>query len=144
MSLLRLARSPAPWIAADSSAQKAAAALAKQKVAALVVMDDARMVGLLTERDLVRGVVGAGLDPKTTKVADVMERKVETVRSDATPDQAFAAMAAKHLRHIVVVDRRERPMGLISFRQVAQARLASAAEELSTLEQFVTADAPGG
>jgi CBS domain-containing protein len=144
MSLLRLAQAPAPSVGVADTARQAAAAMRKHRVGALLVLDGRVPAGLLTERDLVRKLVAEGLDPKTTTVSALMSSDIASVPADATPETALALMSAKHVRHLVVVDKRRRPVGLLSHRHVAQARLASTAEELTTLEQFVTADGPGG
>jgi CBS domain-containing protein len=144
MSLTALAKKPPPSIAVGTSVQKSVAAFHKARCGALLVMDGARLVGILSERDLVHRVVGEGRDPRKTLVEEVMTSHVDTVPTDANAEEAFALMTERRIRHLAVVSPRGRPVGLLSLRDVAQARLASAAEQLSTLEQFVTADGPGG
>jgi CBS domain-containing protein len=144
MPIIDLARRPAPSVEVGLSVQKAVAAFRHARAGALLVMDGAKLVGILSERDLVHRVVGEGRDPRTTRVEEVMTPHVDTVTPDASPEEAFALMTQRRIRHLAVVTARGRAVGMLSLRDVAQARLASAAEQLSTLEQFVTADGPGG
>ena len=102
MSLLTLAQRPAPGVNADVSVQKSVAAFRKARSSALLVLNQrGKMVGIVSERDLVRRVVGKGLDPRTTKVADVMTPRVDTVGANATPEEAFVSMSERHIRHLV-------------------------------------------
>lgn len=58
-------------------------------------------------------------------------------RRDASIDQAYDLMSARHIRHLVVTDRKSRPIGLLSQRAVAQAEIEAAASRLTKLPSFV-------
>ena len=134
MNVLDLAQSPPPTIDVEATAQKAARVFRKSKSGAALVTSRGKLVGILSERDIVLRVVGKGLDPHRVKVGRVMSRPVEWVGPDATAEGAFDLMAANHVRHLAVVDAKSRPVGLLSLRRVAEARIESAAEQLRTLE----------
>jgi CBS domain-containing protein len=142
-SILRHAESPAPSVAAGAGVRKAVEVLRRAQSGALVVLDRGKLVGVLSERDLVMRVLGEGRDPETTRVSEVMTAPVEEVTSDATLDGVLRVMGARHIRHVVVVDARRRPLGLLSMRNVARARIDQAFEELRTLEEFAN-DSLGG
>ena len=78
-----------------------------------------RLVGIVTDRDLALKVVAEGRDPQTTKVEEVMTRKVITCRADDDVENAMKAMAQYQLRRIPVVDKDGRLVGIISQADVA-------------------------
>lgn len=134
MKILELAQSPPPTVDADATAQKAARVFRKSRSGAVLVLSRGKLVGILSERDLVLRVVGKGLDPHRVKVSKIMTRPIEWVAPDATPEAAFDLMAVSHIRHLAIVDSKARPVGLLSMRRVAEARIESAADQLRTLE----------
>jgi len=144
MNMIELAQSPAPSVAADATASSAAIAMKDARAGALVVLDDGKLAGVLSERDLVRRVVGEGRDPKTTKVREVMTKDVVAIAADSDLKSAFELMATRQVRHLVVADAEGRPAGLLSLRSLAEARIDVAREEIRTLRQFAEVDSLGG
>ena len=67
----------------------------RHRVGSVLVLDGARLVGIFTERDVLARVVGAGLDPKTTPLAQVMTPDPRTVPSDTTIEQVMALFTDK-------------------------------------------------
>jgi CBS domain-containing protein len=136
MQVLELAQCPPPTVDAEATAQKAARVFRRSRSGAALVLARGRLVGILSERDLVLRVVGKGLDPHRVRVSKIMSKPVEWVGPDATVEGAFDLMAANHIRHLAVVDSRARPVGLLSLRRVAEARIESSADQLRSLEAF--------
>lgn len=86
----------------------------------IVGNDESRtLVGIVTDRDLVLKVVAEGLDPKTTRVEEVMSKKLVTCRADDDVDVAMKAMAQFQLRRIPVVEDNMKLVGIISQADVA-------------------------
>ncbi|MGZ9224347.1 MAG: CBS domain-containing protein [Anaerolineales bacterium] len=86
----------------------------------IVDNDDSKtLVGIVTDRDLALKVVAEGRDPQTTKVEDVMTRKVIPCRADDDVKNAMQAMAQYQLRRIPIVDNDDRLVGIISQADVA-------------------------
>src|SRR5512134_1766781 len=77
------------------------------------------LVGIITDRDLVVKAIAEGLDPKTTKVNEVMSKKLVTCYTDDDIEQAMNAMAQYQLRRIPVVEENMRLVGIISQADVA-------------------------
>ena len=78
-----------------------------------------RLVGIVTDRDLVLKVIAEGQDPKTTRVEDVMSKKLVTCRADDDVENAMKAMAQYQLRRIPVVEDDNRLVGIISQADIA-------------------------
>ena len=86
----------------------------------IVDSDDSKtLVGIVTDRDLVLKVIAEGLDPQTTRVEEVMSKKLVTCRADDDVDVAIKAMAQFQLRRIPVVDDNMELVGIISQADVA-------------------------
>lgn len=81
--------------------------------------DSKRLVGIVTDRDLVLKVIAEGLEPQTTRVEEVMSKKLVTCRAEDDVDVAIRAMAQFQLRRIPVVDDNMELVGIISQADVA-------------------------
>lgn len=82
--------------------------------------DDAKtLVGIITDRDIVLKVIADGQDPRTTRVGEVMSKKLITCRPDDNVDVAIDAMAHYQLRRIPVVEDNMKLVGIISQADVA-------------------------
>jgi len=95
----------------------------KEDIGPVLVVDsnDSRtLVGIVTDRDLVLKAIAEGLDPQTTKVNDVMSKKLVTCRMDDDIEQAMSAMAQFQLRRIPVVEGNMKLVGIISQADVAR------------------------
>ncbi len=87
--------------------------LNQAKVGSVLVMDKGRLVGIFTERDVLRRVVGARRDPATTLVADVMTRELVVMRPTSTVEDAMKVISDRRIRHVPVVEE-GRVLGIIS------------------------------
>jgi len=101
---------------------KVAQLMKRQDIGPVLIVDNERskkLVGIVTDRDLALKVVGEGRDPKTTKVEEVMSRKLVTCHADDDIENALKAMAQYQLRRIPVVDANMSLVGIISQADVA-------------------------
>jgi CBS domain-containing protein len=89
----------------------------------LVVNDKGELVGIFTERDLVKRVIAKGLDPSTTLLKDVMTRNPITVNTESPLEEAARIMERRRIRHLPVTDEEGRLVGIISMRDVEAALL---------------------
>jgi CBS domain-containing protein len=94
-----------------------------------VVREGDEVVGIFTERDVLRRVVGASVDPKIMRVADVMTKDLITISLETTIEETMVIFAEKRCRHLPVISNGEL-VGLISIgdisRWVADAHRAEA------------------
>jgi CBS domain-containing protein len=116
----------------SASAQEAAVRLLLPEVRAVLVCDDGgRLVGVVTRKTLVREVVAAGLDPRTTRLGAIAEPPLFTLEADTDLDDAFQALEEHDFERVPVVED-GRLLGVLS-RAVVRRRLAE--DEPSADEQ---------
>lgn len=100
----------------DGTFAEVAGLLHEHAISSVVVMEGDRLAGIVTERDLVN-LVAEGGDPQTTKVADRMTTRLDTVGSRTDIAEAAEHMARLRIRHLPVVDE-DRLVGIISIRDL--------------------------
>ncbi len=111
-----------PQLDGGTTAQEAGEALDRPEVRAVFVCADGRLLGVVTRKTLVREVVAAGLDPRTTELRLIAEEPEHTIDSDLPLDEAFRFLEEHDLERVAVVDG-GRLVGVLS-RAVLQRRLA--------------------
>jgi len=103
----------------------AAATMTRHSVGCLVVVDsEDRVVGILTERDVLREVVTQAIDPNCVLVAGVMTRKVVTCTMQTLVRSAEKMMARHGTRHLPILDD-ERLVGMVSSRDIMAHQLSA-------------------
>lgn len=107
---------------AGASAQEAGEALARPEVRAVFVCAGELLVGVVTRKTLVREVVAAGRDPRTTPLAEIAEAPNFTLGSELPLDEAYRFLEEHDLERVPVVEE-GRLVGVLS-RAVLQRRLA--------------------
>jgi MHS family proline/betaine transporter-like MFS transporter len=100
--------------------------MAEQNIGFLVVVDNGRMVGVLSERDVVRSLAERG--NLSLKVSDICKRDIITLQADATLEEAAEKMGKHGIRHIVVVNKSGELIGVVSVRDLIQELYASGSE----------------
>jgi CBS domain-containing protein len=94
---------------------EAALLMNEHKIGALVVLDDDRVAGMFTERDVLQRVVAGRRDPGQTRVEEVMTVEVVCCQPETSLDEARTAMKQRRIRHLPVVDGDGRLGGLVSI-----------------------------
>ena len=111
-------RSPVLWIMApDQTVAEAVEILAGHQIGAVPIVASGRLVGIFSERDLLRRVLAAGRAPAKTRLGDVMTPDPFVARIDEPIHLVLAKMRAKGLRHLPVLDVAGRPVGTISIKR---------------------------
>jgi CBS domain-containing protein len=98
-----------------TSVARASKLMAKKNVGAIMVVDEKRLVGIFTERDAVFRVIAEGLDPRATRIDEVMTPQPATVTPDEMFGKALMLMHEGGFRHVPVVKNGE-PVGIVSSR----------------------------
>lgn len=106
-------------IGPDETLRAAARRMKERDVGALVVCEDERPVGILTDRDLVVRAVAAGIDPAGAEVRRAMTPQVLACAEDDPLDEAALRMSRGAVRRLVVVDAGQRLVGVLSVDDVA-------------------------
>lgn len=112
-------------------------ALADKNVGALVVLDGAKVVGILSERDYARKVILHGKSSRELKVREIMSANVYFVRPEQTIEECMALLTNKRVRHLPVLQHDEL-LGIISIGDVVKAVIAEQESTIKHLEHYIT------
>lgn len=126
----------------DATAQAAAALMHERRVGAVMVVEEERLVGIVTERDIVFRVVAKSLDPAATAVSAIMTAAPETLSPSDTAMIALERMQAGGYRHLPVLQG-ERVCGMVSVRDIYEAVRRTLQEELDNAESLIYGDRYG-
>ncbi len=126
-------------ITPGASVLDAARAMNDHHIGSLVVVDDCltdKIVGIITERDIMTRVVAARKDPDHTTVAEAMTDRVLTCIGATRTDELRHVMQAKRIRHLPVVDQLGRLVGMVSIGDLNKQEAKILAETVLYLEQY--------
>jgi len=110
--------------------------MAKYKIGALIVIDGAKMVGIISERDYAREIILEGRSSKDTKVEEIMTRKVLTLSAGDKFEKGLEIMTQKRIRHMPVMDGKEL-IGMVSQGDLVKEMISYQKELIKELEAFV-------
>ncbi len=128
-------------VAPTLSVYDAVAEMNRHRIGAIVVLDGERLVGIFTERDVLRRVVGAGLEPRSTLVADVMTANLITIAPDATIEQTMTIFTEKRCRHLPVLAE-GKMVGVISIGDITRWMADTHRAEAEHLKNYITGGFP--
>ncbi|MBA3059993.1 MAG: CBS domain-containing protein [Gammaproteobacteria bacterium] len=111
--------------------------LADYGVGAMTVMENGKLVGVVSERDYTRKVALQGKNSKETVVADIMTRDVITVTPSTEAGACMVLMSQKKIRHLPVLDGDE-VLGLISIRDLMDDIIAEQQQTISQLTNYIS------
>ena len=124
-------------IAPTASLADAAKLLSERRIGALVVTGAGdRVVGIVSERDIVRILASRGAAGLGISLTDVMTRKVVSCESSATVSAVMEQMTAGKFRHVPVIDG-EKLVGIISIGDVVKLRLQEMEREQNALRDYI-------
>jgi CBS domain-containing protein len=113
----------------DTTLQEAAKLMARVDAGALPILENDRLSGIITDRDIAVRAVGEGRDPATTKVRDIMSAQVRHVAEDDNVEQVADLMAELQVRRLPVVNRERRVVGIVSLGDIAREKKPRTAGE---------------
>ncbi|MBV6397036.1 MAG: hypothetical protein HFACDABA_02640 [Anaerolineales bacterium] len=111
--------------------------MADKNTGAVMVMDEGRVVGILSERDCVRRVELLGRVARETRVKEIMTARVIYVEGSQSVDECVAIMIDKNIRHLPVYDE-GKLVGLISSRDALRELVDYQKFMISELERYIT------
>ena len=104
----------------DMTLKEAAEVMKTKDIGSLPVAENARVVGVITDRDITVRGVAEGRDVASTRVADVMSKDIVTVREDAPVREAEKLMHDRQLRRLPVVNERDELCGYLALAKIAR------------------------
>jgi CBS domain-containing protein len=123
-------------IGAEQSVREAARYMTERRVGAVSVLEGTRLVGVISERDIMGRVVAAGLDLDKTFVRDVMTTDIVVGQADDSHEDGLRKMKQAGCRHLPVIQG-ERLMGMVSQRDLLQVDLTEKDEEIRWLNAYI-------
>lgn len=134
-----LAEKPPNLFAIESTASvlDAVKMMNSHTIGSLLILENRKLVGIFTERDVLRRVVVPGVDANRTLVSEVMSTDVDTFTPDTSVTDALAHMNKYRHRHIPVV-KDEEVLGLISIGDITRWLSRNAQNEAQTLLNYFT------
>ena len=144
MELIRIAGRPVIATDPRATVQEVCELMVKEKVGAVVVLAEDRLVGIISERDVVRRVAALRRDPGSTIVSEVMTSPVKTVTESTTSQRALELMHDGAFRHLPLVDGAGHVIGMLSVRDLMRHRIEELDQKNADLVGFISADGPGG
>lgn len=140
MSLLQMAYVPPAEISPEATVRDAVAVALPQGGDAVAVVEEGRLIGVITSRDVMLKVVLRQLAPQDTRVRDVMTTPVVTLHATREPEEALELMLEKNIRHIALTDDDGQLVGMLSLRRLMNFIVQDQRENLLHLEAFLTAE----
>jgi CBS domain-containing protein len=139
MMLIRhVIRNREPYSMRESNTvQEAAEFMASRNIGAVCIVDGGgKLLGVFSERDVVKRVVVQRKDPASVRVGEVLSELRAVINCDETPHQALERMELIGTRHLPVVDG-ERWVGMLSMRDLMRVELSEQGDEIKLLHEYI-------
>ena len=123
-------------ISPESTVLEAISLMADKGIGALVVTDQDKVVGILSERDYTRKIILMERTSKETTVSEIMTAKVLTVTKSNSVEDCLDLMTDRHLRHLPVVEN-DKLIGLISIGDLVKVVMEDQRKLIDQLQQYI-------
>jgi CBS domain-containing protein len=123
-------------VAPNATALEAARLMNEQRIGSLLVLEEAKLTGLVTERDILRRVVAAGTNPAAVRVADILSTPVACCRPDTTVEECRKVITEKRIRHLPVVDHGEL-RGIITIGDLMAREISEQENTIKYLNEYM-------
>jgi CBS domain-containing protein len=124
----------------DASVFSAIELMADKQIGALLVIDEGRLVGMVSERDYARKVVLNGRSSKDTFVREIMTSDPITINCESSVDEAMRTMTDTRCRHLPVIDPQGHVAGIVSIGDLVNWIVTSQDAAISHLEHYISGD----
>jgi CBS domain-containing protein len=115
---------------------EAASYMVDRNIGAVPVLDDTKLVGIFSERDIMRRVVTEGRDPRTTRISEVMTTDLRTLDPSASSEDAMCLMQTHGVRHLPVCEGRTL-VGFLSLRDLLRCHLDEKSGEADMMRAYI-------
>jgi CBS domain-containing protein len=130
------------FVRAEQSVRDVARYMAERRVGAVSVLEGTRLVGIVSERDIMTRLVATGLDPDATRAREIMTRDLVVADASESHDDGLRKMKQAGCRHLPVVEA-DRLVGMVSLRDLLQIDLTDKDEEIRWLNAYIHFMPPG-
>lgn len=127
------------YIHPDATVRDGLKQMAEHNIGALVVLDEGRIVGIMTERDYARKIVLMGRTSLDTPVREIMSRRVIVASLHQSVEESLAVMTARAVRHLPVMDRNT-VVGIVSIGDLVKAVIDDKEFIIEQLENYIQGD----
>jgi CBS domain-containing protein len=117
---------------------EAIAKMVEGNVGALLVNEDGRLAGIVTERDYLRRVTLEGRDERTTPVREIMSPELVYVGPDATIDECMAIMTERRIRHLPVLTDGREVVGIVSIGDLVKFQSKEQSVQIQFLTEYIS------
>lgn len=111
--------------------------MGEKNIGALLVMEDAQLKGIISERDYARKIILKGKTSHDTMVNEIMTEKVISVLPDDNIEKCMELMSGKHIRHLPVL-KNDKVLGVISITDVVTAIIESQKDTINHLQNYIS------
>ena len=119
----------------DTQIPQIARKMRDEDIGAMPVVENERLVGIVTDRDIVVRAVAEGQDVRTATAREAMSPRILYCFDDQTVDEVLENMGEQQIRRLPVVDREKRLVGVVSLGDLSQAAKKKAGEALKEISQ---------
>jgi CBS domain-containing protein len=123
-------------IAPEARVYQALELMAAKEIGALVVIEEGRLAGIMSERDYARKVILHGKSSQEIAVRDIMTTRLVTVRPGHSVEECMALMTDHRIRHLPVMEG-ERLIGVVSIGDLVKAVIEDQRETIKQLETYI-------
>ena len=124
-------------IAPDRTVFEALTLMGEKEIGALTVVEQGRLVGIISERDYARKVILKGRTSRDTLVKEIMSTRVICTELHRTVEECMSVMTDKHIRHLPVLEN-DRLIGIISIGDLVKSIIAEQQFIIQQLESYIT------
>ena len=144
VKLLQVARVPAIVAPPDMTVLQAVVKMDEAQVGAILIADEEmKLLGIFTERDNMLRMTLKQRNPETTRLKEVMSAPVQTASPEITPEEALNRMIKSKYRHLPIVDKNNKILGVVSVRQLLLRRVSQQESNIEVLAAYANAGGPG-
>ncbi len=140
-SILKTKGSEVWWLPPDATVYEAIALMAEKRIGAVLICQEGRPLGIVSERDYARKVILMGRSSKETKVREIMSSPLIMVTPDHTVEECMRIMTTHRIRHLPVVEG-ERLVGVVSIGDLVNAIISAQAATIHQLRNYITGKYP--
>lgn len=129
------------WLGPDASVYEAIELMATKSIGAVLVLEEGKLVGIISERDYARKVILKGKSSRETAIKEIMSSPVIFVTPECRVDEAMKLMTERRIRHLPIVEN-DRVIGVVSIGDLVKFLVSEQAATITQLHAYITGRYP--